>query len=446
MTKRTWRGLVSGAALALTAALTIAPAASAAPAPTPPPPQNDPFHQPPAGYETKAPGTILRSRPASAALFSIFRERVEAWQVLYRSTDALGQPIVTAALVMVPENIPAPAGGRPLVSYQTAEDSLGAQCAPSYQLQAGVPPDNLVTQAEMLLINGLLKNGWAVVAPDHEGPRSAYGAGVLAGQLTLDGIRAAESLGEAGLDGAKTKVGLWGYSGGAIATGWAAELQPSYAPELNLKASAAGGVPGDLASAVKNLNGGPFGGFALAGSLGVGRAYPELGNYIDSILNAEGKAFAKQIGGSCNLPIVLQGLFKDINKLSAVRDPFDQPIPKKILDLNKMGRNTPTAPLYIYHSINDELIPYKPVDELVKTYCQKGVSVTYQRDILSEHNLLVGTGAPLALAWLHDRLSGKPAPAGCKTRTLLSAALDPVAIKTLGEYLSGLGPLFFGKK
>ncbi|WP_228818504.1 lipase family protein [Nocardia transvalensis] len=37
-------------------------------------------------------------------------------------------------------------------------------------------------------------------------------------------------------------VALWGYSGGVIATSWAAELQPCHAPELNAKGLASRGI------------------------------------------------------------------------------------------------------------------------------------------------------------------------------------------------------------
>lgn len=361
--------------------------------------------------------------------------------MLYRTTGAQGQPMATGSLVLVPK-IASPRPHRPLVSYQVAEDSLALKCAPSYQLQAGVPPDNLVVQAEVLLINGLLQHGWAVVVPDYQGPKSAYGAGVQAGQLTLDSIRAAESFAPAKLNGARTEVGMMGYSGGAIATGWAAELQPSYAPELNVKGVVEGGVPADLTVALKTLNGGIFGGYALAGALGAGRAYPELGQLIDSILTPEGKDLAKRFGQSCNMMIVLQGFFKDIKKLSTIPEPFEHPIAKKVLADNKMGQHLPSAPMFVYHSVNDELVPVKPVDDLVKSYCANGVRVSYQRDQLSEHIVLVGTGAPLALAWLQDRMNGKPAESGCKTTTHTSMLANPLALKTLREYLSGLPPLF----
>jgi hypothetical protein len=49
-----------------------------------------------------------------------------------------------------------------------------------------------------------------------------------------------------GLKSKKNSIVGVGYSGGAIATGWAAALQGNYAPELNVKGWSAGGTPANL--------------------------------------------------------------------------------------------------------------------------------------------------------------------------------------------------------
>ncbi len=59
--------------------------------------------------------------------------------------------------------------------------------------------------------------------PDFEGPKSVFMAGPQAGHAVLDGIRAVKNFGTGGV-GAANKWALNGYSGGAQATGWAAEL------------------------------------------------------------------------------------------------------------------------------------------------------------------------------------------------------------------------------
>ena len=56
---------------------------------------------------------------------------------------------------------------------------------------------------------------------------------------------------------ASTPVGLYGYSGGSIASEWASELAPTYAPELNVVGVAEGGIPVDYAHNLRYINGSP---------------------------------------------------------------------------------------------------------------------------------------------------------------------------------------------
>src|SRR4051794_16552497 len=193
-------------------------------------PHDDPFYTPPAGFESSVPGTVLASRSVTVNGLGL-PVPADSTQFLVRSTDAKGAPTTAVGTLMVP-TAPYVTGARPLVSYQPATDSLGDQCNPSYKLRAG-------TEGELGLMMEALQQGWAVVVTDYEGPQNAFTAGRMAGHAVLDGIRGAEALPGTGLDG-KTPVGMWGYSGGGLATSWAAELQPGYAPELNVAAVASG--------------------------------------------------------------------------------------------------------------------------------------------------------------------------------------------------------------
>lgn len=52
-------------------------------------------------------------------------------------------------------------------------------------------------------------------------------------------------------------LGGLGYSGGAIATGWAAALHASYAPELNIKGWSMGGTPANTTAVLQTVDGMP---------------------------------------------------------------------------------------------------------------------------------------------------------------------------------------------
>ena len=95
----------------------------------------------------------------------------------------------------------------------------------------------------MYLMAPLLDQGYYVVSPDYEGPKLTFTIGKQSGQAVLNSIRAALKSGKITNIKDDAKVVMWGYSGGSLASGWAAALQPSYAPELggNLLGAALGG-------------------------------------------------------------------------------------------------------------------------------------------------------------------------------------------------------------
>ncbi|WP_436501132.1 lipase family protein [Actinokineospora sp. HUAS TT18] len=356
-----------------------------------PEPHDDAFYLPAPGYESAAPGAVLKKRQVIAA-------GLPATQFQVRSTDAKDRPVTVVSTLIVP---PTPYWGqRPLLSYQPATDSLGDQCDPSYTLRTG-------TEKEAALLGLGLAKGWAVVVTDYQGPRDAYGAGRMEGHAVLDGIRGAISLPEAGL--AKAKIGMWGYSGGGLATGWAAELQPTYAPELRIAGVAAGGTPADLSLAAKTIDGGLFAGLGLGAIVGLMREYPEL----ESLLNDAGRALQAEIGDMCVAELAARYPFRRIAQYTNSPDPLNEPVAKQVLALNRMGTQAPTAPVYLYHSKFDELIPWAAGDTVRREWCAKGTRVSFHTDYLSEHNVLAVTGAPAAVGYLAARFAGFPLVGAC---------------------------------
>ncbi len=194
-----------------------------------PVPDPDPFYLAPADLDTKQPGDVVRTRRIDTWMYP----NSDGWQVAFRSTNSLGNPILGVTTVLLPHGVANP----PLVSYQAIINSLGTKCAPSRSLF------NMELQESPGMMLGL-ERGWAVSVPDHLGPTGAYGAAKLGGMITLDSVRAVQRVAELGLT--DSPVALAGYSGGGMASAWAAALAPTYAPELELAAVVAGGIPADL--------------------------------------------------------------------------------------------------------------------------------------------------------------------------------------------------------
>ncbi|KAF2998173.1 hypothetical protein E8E13_003389 [Curvularia kusanoi] len=411
------------------------------------PPAQDPFYLPPPGFESAAPGTILKSRPAPAKLevLSLVPVNIkQVTQLLYRTTNAMGQPEVTVSTVLVPEN----ADYSKLVSYQVAEDSGGQiNCAPSYTLQTGSQSIYAGTgNVEMLLIIGALNEGWIVSTPDWEGPNSTFIEGFQAGQATLDSVRAALSSGS--ITGVKSdaQVQMWGYSGGALASEWAMELQASYAPELKFVGAAIGGVTPNVPNVYNSINYGPFAGLAAAGLIGMGIAFPEFQAALTKQLKPEKAAQFYQAGTNCFYGDVALYAFQNISSYFYDGDNIvtEPTIAKYFASNAQMGKHgVPSMPLFVYKAVADEISPIADTDALVTQFCNQGVSITYVRDKAGEHFTQAATSFPDVINFLKARFDGVPI-SGCNIRNEFLDILDPGALPTfekivIEELLNVLG-------
>lgn len=220
---------------------------------------------------------------------------------------------------------------------------------------------------------------------------------------------------------------MMGYSGGAIATGWAAELHESYAPELPVVGAAEGGVPADIRAMVDLANNNAASGLILAGIIGVSLEYPELERFLQRHLNPLGKALLASKNPLCLTYQSALAPFLNIKGLvNLPGDPLDYPTPRKVLGQLTMGANVPDFPMFVYQSNPDWVAPVGPVNELVRTYCaDPDASVRYVRDHFSEHVSLAVEGFAPAIVWMRDRLDGKPTGVGCTTADQGSMSLDP---------------------
>ncbi|MEV6073280.1 lipase family protein [Nocardia sp. NPDC052001] len=357
----------------------------------------DGFYYGPANLGDFAPGDILGSRPVAVHPWP----GATVWQLSFRSTNSQGAPIPAVTTLIIP------AGGganRPLLSYQPFVNSLGLQCAPSHALFDG-------GLKEAGALNMLLARGWALAVPDHLGPTSAYGAARLGGQITLDGIRAVKRFALAGLAG--SPVGMAGYSGGAMSTGFAAALAPEYAPELPIVGAAQGGLPvnpGKMAIAVGDTPHPLFGlGFAVA--MGVEREYPSA-LPLDRALTPAGFALRDRIANACTDDIISAGAGHSIGEMFN-RGMENDPTMIAAMHDNalEVAPEVPRAPIYQWHGGSDQV----PLDQALATagrYCAAGTPVQF--DIIGgDHATAMLPGAMRAMNYLSDRFAGIPAPSNC---------------------------------
>ncbi len=371
-------------------------------------PAADPFYRWNGSLAHDAPGTVLRTRSVRVTRAGT-PTQARATQLLYVTTDELGRRTVSVATVLQPADTAASATTR-LVSYQEPYDALGAQCDPSYTLQLLALHETSTVPVPLQFVAA----GDSVVTADYEGEDLAYGAGQQSGYETLDGIRAAEKW--LGVPEVSTPVGMVGYSGGSIATEFASELAPRYAPDLDIVGVAEGGVPVDLYHNLAYVDQAGSSWTWVIGALTVGlfRGF-DLHN-LDSYLTRRGigalNADQTQCPGGFTA-LTIEQLFKP-----QYRDFAKVPRFVGILNHLIMSRTgTPRGPLFIgvglSDSIGDGVMVEKDVRELASTYRQRGVPVEFQ---VYKGLIHTQAGPPFfeqSQAFLSQRFENMPFQSGC---------------------------------
>ncbi len=364
------------------------------------PPAQDPWYSTPANLDSLRNGDIVRTREVQSFVLGI-PIPVAAKQILYRSTNAHGSPLVTATTVLTP-GIPWIGSPRPLVSYQEAIDSTASICNPSYTLRAG-------TFKEITLLQYFLEQGMSVAISDFDGQNMTW-ISPGEGRMVLDGIRAAQREPSLGL--ADSAVGLYGYSGGGNATASAAEQHHSYAPELRIVGSAQGGVPGDksvLANWATSKEAGQGTWTMWPAIVGMSREYPDVID-LNAMATPEGLAMARDMDQRCVYTEAISGAWRPVK--SYLKDPNVLQSPKiaKLLNDISFGRpgNEPDMPVFMWHSTTDQLLPIEAVTPMLHAYCNAGVDIRFFTIPISEHITADIAGWPVATAWLSLLLRGGP--------------------------------------
>ena len=387
-------------------------------------PAKDPFYDPPEGFEHARLGTVLRSRDVELAFLGIIPQKFTATQLLYRTTDFKGEPQAGVTTVVIPAERD-PERPLPIMSYQCAIDAIAGRCFPSYALRRGARAIGAVAQFEFLLIAAALAEGWAVSVPDHEGSTGMWGAPYEPGYHILDGVRAAINHPSFGLS-VESPVGLWGYSGGGLASAWAAEVQDTYAPELNVVGAVLGSPVADLGHAFRRLNGSVYAGLPALVVAALCHIYPELDALIQTHATDEGKAMLNRAERMTTARAMVSMAGRDMATMldRPLEEILQTPEVQNIFANIKLGTAAPTIPLLIVQAVHDRIISVDDIDELTQTYTRGGARVTYHRDLLSEHLLLHPMSAPMTLRWLRDRFAGAPLGAHDK-RTKWPTLLNP---------------------
>ncbi len=416
----------------------IVPAEALAPLP-----KDDPFYSYTGSVPLAdiAPGTVLATRSVAYHILGV-PTALKTTQLLYRSTSQTSKPTVNVTSVIQPLS---QSNKSKVLSFQSAYDSLNRNDQPSHAIAGGLTFGGLVPNVELTVFGLFLAQGCTVIVPDTEGQRADFAAGPEYGMNTLDSLRAAFNSSTVGL-AADAKVALLGYSGGAIASEWAAELAPTYAPDVNRRmiGAAIGGVLVHPAHNLHYIEGTFFwAGVMPMALIGIARAFE-----IDftPYLSARGVNLLHDMQTASIVNILGEHPYWRLRWSDLVKPEYPTPesLPLFVTLANKliMGTGgTPTIPLYIGQGANGDLewTPgNKPgigagdgvmiagdVRTLARDYCAKGTAVQYEQFNVLSHITSVGIWLLNAIDWINDRFAGQPAPNNCAS-IAPGNPLDPI--------------------
>ncbi|MEN8674037.1 lipase family protein [Nocardioides sp.] len=378
---------------------------------------------------TIEPGTVLKTREITYSLQGLPLP-IDVVQILYRTEDTLERPTVNVTSVLQPPLLAKP---RRLIAYGSFYDSLNPQDGPSFAIDGGRSFGGAAVHAETALVATFLLDGMSVVMADTQGRTANFAAGPEYGRTTLDSIRAVLSSRRTGV-APRAKVGLLGYSGGAIATNWAAALAPSYAPDVNrrLVGAAEGGVLVAPARNLRYIQGSQVWAGVLAMALvGASRGF-EIN--LERYLNRYGKQVFEEMEKASIVEVL--GSYPGLTwrKIARKRFPDPEQIPAFVRAVNQLnlGRApAPTIPMFIGQGARGEVegtsgttrgigpgdgvMIAGDVRSLARRYCRQGTRVRYQQYDATSHFTTVPLWIGDAYAWLGRRLAGRKPAANCRS-------------------------------
>jgi hypothetical protein len=368
----------------------------------PPPPTE--YVGPVAGFYTAPhpvpahpPGTLLRYQ----RLTDLNVAGATAYRIMYVSRSLQDEPIVVTGTSLVPPGA-APAGGRRLLGVAHGMTGIADQCAPS----------KFPGVTEIVFTGQFVQAGYLVSMTDFEGlgtpGRHPFVVGESEGRSTLDAIRAARQLPDAhGGD----QLALAGYSQGGHGSLFAGQLAATWAPELHHVATFAGGPGTELDVIAAVVPGLPnLAGVFYLGVAGLNAAYPEA--ELSLILTPEGIE---------NLDIVDQGCAGEVYAHYAGLDPADLLQPGyteaepwlTLLRRNNPGQVATGAPIFVFHSSQDELIPYQLSEIMMNRMCSHGQVVERVTPAAGSHGGATPAAYRAAFDWIQARFAGQPVTSSC---------------------------------
>lgn len=432
-----WRAVAHGIVVGVVAvALTMACVVSIAPAARADETQYLEFYTPPDPLPPSEPGDLIRSEPSRLVLEPSGQLGAfvgTGTRIMYRSSDAHGNPVAVTGTYIEPDNPWQGKGPRPLIAFATIVYGMGEQCAPSRMFNQGIHASldtgfDVMFNLEEGWIATLLARGFAIVITDgvgtgvHTAASPQFLNRVASGTALIDAARVAMRLPDTSL-APNGPVAFWGGLSGGYSALSAAEQVETYAPELNIVGTYAASAPTEPPEMLAPIDGNFLAGTAGYVLRGMIAAYPQLEQPIRESLTPRGLEMLDNTGRQCLLQTGIDYMFRHYdgwfkgNIYEAVSvDPL-----KSLLAAQRIGNGKPTGPVYFEHNRWDSFGPYLAARRTAADWCAKGADITFWTNEqppllnkLSANSILAPyVDGERSMAWVTDRFNGVPTSPNC---------------------------------
>lgn len=443
--RRTPALTTAATAIALGLAMALAPAVSPAAAPQAAAQgfsntgDHTAFYTPPAELPGEL-GAVIRAEPMNLTpsvpdLMNGGALPADAQRIMYRSTGAAGGPIAVTGTYLQPKTPWTGPGPRPLAVVAPGTQGQGDQCAPSRSMEVGLgiqtAPPSMAAGYSIIDALTMVSEGFAVVIPDYEGlgtpGHHPYVNRDSQGRSALDAARAALRLPGTDLE-RDSKTVVTGYSQGGGAAAAAGEMQPDYAPDVNLVGIAAGAPPSDMLGTLDRVDGGVLTGAVGYAINGILQVHPELRPVFDRHLNAEGQRMLEVTAGQCVAETAFAyGLKRTTEFTKDGRSLGDaarsEPEIVRVLEGYNLGNVAPAVPALVMIGRNDDVVPHNTAVDLVRNWCAQGTAVELRTaevpavapGLVVDHAIPMLTERAAGARYLTDRVHDRPVPNSCGT-------------------------------
>jgi hypothetical protein len=356
------------------------------------------FYDAPALAGTQ-PGALLRQEPFTGYATPTGARAV---RILYHSLDAAGHDVATSGVVLIPAGA-APAGGWPVIAWAHGTTGVARMCAPSLQKDMAYGEEGLMP---------MVRAGFAVVATDYhglgtQGPHQ-YLAKLAQARDVVYSLPAARA--------AVPELGRpWvviGHSQGAAASWGAAELEATLKdPDFRGAIAVSGAADLTPQMAAMGRPGSSAAYYLVYMAYAIHARNPAfqpsemldgvaLSRYDDATTQGCWNYVYASFLGKNDAPVVKPGW----NHLAAVEE---------FARAREFGREPVGGPLLVLTGEADQTVLFPLVKVTVKRACEHGIALAFRSYPGLDHDPTMDKSTPDQLAWVRERLAGKPFANGC---------------------------------